>query len=606
MPRLLRTVAGFTLLASLLAVSDATAASVYATRTGTNPGFVYQLGVGAGGDLSLRTPESVSTTGYYSHGVGITPDGRYLYAANDESELLSQFAIGPTGLLSPLSPATVAVAKGNGPIAISPDGTSLYTAHSYTAIEQFTIGADGKLTPKSPPTVASAGTYDLVLSPDGKYLYGSNFAGSGLIYQYEVQADGTLKALTPPTVAAGSFPVGMAVTPDGHALYAGTESAEGIRQFTIGANGALSPMTPPSATVPAETNTEHLAVSPDGTHLYATDEFEGGLVQMAIGAGDALSLLSPPKAAPGTKTTSAAISPDGADLYVGRYTGEELQRFAIGADGALAATSNELPAVGVPGDIVVSPDQGPTAALAVTPALAGAASAFDAGGSSDPDGQVVRYDWSFGDGASATTAVPQTDHVYASAGEYTATVTVTDDEGASTARVFTGHQVLLDGGPAARASSSFRVDAPPSPPASSPPPAARPPVLSHLRIKPRRFAVGSPSAKHRRKGPRRGAYVSFRLSVRATIGERIQRRASGHRHHGKCSVVAKRGKRCRTWKAVKGSAAFAAAQGADRRPFSGRFNGRRLKPGLYRLLLTPRHQGVKGATSYAGFRIVRR
>lgn len=395
-------------------------------------------------------------------------------------------------------------------------------------------------------------------------------------------------------MSAGSFPVGMAVTPDGHALYAGTESTEGIRQFTIGANGALSPMSPPNATVPPETNTEHLAISPDGAYLYATDTYGGGLVQFAIGAGDTLSALSPPKVVIGTKTTAAAVSPDGASLYVGRYTGEELQRFAIGAGGALSATSNALTATGVPAEIVVTPDQGPTAALAVTPSPAGAATAFDAGGSGDPDGQVVRYDWSFGDGATATTTSPQTSHVFASAGNYTASVTVTDNEGVSTARVFTGHQVLRNGGPAARASSSFHV---PSVRGSSP-------VLSDLRIRPKRFAVGSPTAKKKRKGPHRGAFLSFELDGSAMIGERIQRRAFGHRHHGKCSVVAKHGKRCVAWKSVKGSAAFAAAQGANRRPFTGRFHGKRLKPGVYRLLLTPRREGRKGATAHAKFTIV--
>jgi hypothetical protein len=52
---------------------------------------------------------------------------------------------------------------------------------------------------------------------------------------------------------------------------------------------------------------------------------------------------------------------------------------------------------------------------------------FDASGSSDPEGDTpLTYLWDFGDGATATTATPTTDHTYASAGKYTVTLTVRD------------------------------------------------------------------------------------------------------------------------------------------------------------------------------------
>ena len=48
---------------------------------------------------------------------------------------------------------------------------------------------------------------------------------------------------------------------------------------------------------------------------------------------------------------------------------------------------------------------------------------------SDPDGQVVAYNWSFGDGQSATGPSPT--HLYQSAGTFTAQLTVTDNGGAA-------------------------------------------------------------------------------------------------------------------------------------------------------------------------------
>jgi len=56
--------------------------------------------------------------------------------------------------------------------------------------------------------------------------------------------------------------------------------------------------------------------------------------------------------------------------------------------------------------------------------------AFTAVGSNDPDGSVASYSWDFGDGAPGTGSSPV--HVYNSAGEYLAELTVTDNQGAST------------------------------------------------------------------------------------------------------------------------------------------------------------------------------
>jgi PKD repeat protein len=53
---------------------------------------------------------------------------------------------------------------------------------------------------------------------------------------------------------------------------------------------------------------------------------------------------------------------------------------------------------------------------------------FDASGSSDPDGQIVSYDWDFGDGASGSGVTVS--HEYTAAGSFTASLLVTDNDGA--------------------------------------------------------------------------------------------------------------------------------------------------------------------------------
>lgn len=53
---------------------------------------------------------------------------------------------------------------------------------------------------------------------------------------------------------------------------------------------------------------------------------------------------------------------------------------------------------------------------------------FDCSGSSDPDGEIVSFEWDFGDGS--TDCGSDVFHIYATADTYTVTLTVTDDYGA--------------------------------------------------------------------------------------------------------------------------------------------------------------------------------
>src|SRR5712692_10377339 len=74
-------------------------------------------------------------------------------------------------------------------------------------------------------------------------------------------------------------------------------------------------------------------------------------------------------------------------------------------------------------------DRPPTASFTVTGnnTVTGSTVSFNAGASADPDGTIASYAWTFGDGGTATVVIAA--HVYATAGTFTVTLTVTDNSG---------------------------------------------------------------------------------------------------------------------------------------------------------------------------------
>jgi uncharacterized repeat protein (TIGR01451 family) len=113
--------------------------------------------------------------------------------------------------------------------------------------------------------------------------------------------------------------------------------------------------------------------------------------------------------------------------------------------------------------VIVTPDQAPVAALAVTPGTVGTATSFDASASTVMYGTIASYHWDFGDGTSATTATSATTHVYAAGGTYPVTLTETSSNGTSLTKVYTGQTMLRNGGPSAQATGTVTIPTAPAP-----------------------------------------------------------------------------------------------------------------------------------------------
>jgi PKD repeat protein len=121
-----------------------------------------------------------------------------------------------------------------------------------------------------------------------------------------------------------------------------------------------------------------------------------------------------------TLTRQLTLTAMKVELGGGTWEGVASPGIAIFDDLRLALNSGTPPPTNQP---PVARAGGPYSGTAGQPV------AFNGSTSSDPDGSIVSYQWSFGDGGTATGATPS--HTYAAAGSFTVTLTVTDNGGAT-------------------------------------------------------------------------------------------------------------------------------------------------------------------------------
>jgi 6-phosphogluconolactonase (cycloisomerase 2 family) len=449
---------GGVVLVTLLALppaAGAAAGNLYAF-TANSPGELNPFDIGTSGALTARTPASISTIDKSVYGV-TSPDGRRLYvsALNGAPGSIGLFDIAPDGGLTAKSPASVPVGNGGIGATVSPDGRTLYATNrgdGTTSI--FGVGADGSLTPKSPPFVATGAQGNIVaLSPDGKSAYIPHLGASHFVSQWDVGAGGTLTPKAPATVPAGTDNGFMVISPNGRNAYVSASTTNAVHLYDIDGAGRLVAKSPATVAVPQAGG---LAISADGRSLYVRGN--NLIAQFDVGADGGLTSKSPATVAiTGPLPTLLGLAPDGRSLYT-TDGGNHVLQFDVGANGTLSAkpqpTVNGGPAlIG----LAVRANQGPTAAFSASPGVAGSASSFDGSGSSDPETQVGRYDWDFGDGSTASNGGAKPSHVYTQPGTYTAKLTVTDDQGCSASQVFNGLATLCNGTTAATTTRTIAV-----------------------------------------------------------------------------------------------------------------------------------------------------
>ncbi|PCC34446.1 PKD domain-containing protein [Glutamicibacter sp. BW77] len=224
--------------------------------------------------------------------------------------------------------------------------------------------------------------------PDGDILsYAWNF-GDG-----STPVEGTETSAAHQYAASGTYTVTLSVTDNDGAV------SEHQEELTVVANQ------PPRASF--TTNAHGLALQVDAS---GSNDPDGDIVSYRWDFGDGSQVVE------GTQATSTHEYAEAGTYEVTLTIGDD--------DGDSALSTSEITVQELP------PNEAPTAAF--TAAVEFLNVQFDASPSQDTDGTIESYQWDFGDGTPAVTGTEAiATHEYAQAGNYTVSLTVIDNLGAS-------------------------------------------------------------------------------------------------------------------------------------------------------------------------------
>lgn len=171
-----------------------------------------------------------------AHSTILSPDQKYLFAADLGADSIFSYQINPDGTLIPYG--QIKVARGEGPrhMAFHPEGTFLYLLTEYgNRIYTFSYQADtGSLKQvevvSMPTKQEESFSADIHLSADGNYLYAS-VRGTDAITSYKVLKDGTLEFLASNSTE-GSWPRNFALSPQGDFLMVANQRSNQLVLFS--------------------------------------------------------------------------------------------------------------------------------------------------------------------------------------------------------------------------------------------------------------------------------------------------------------------------------------------------------------------------------------
>jgi YVTN family beta-propeller protein len=353
--------------------------------------------------------------------VAITPDGKYAYVTDVFGKSVSVIE---TGLRRNVATIEEVGEEPFG-IAITPDGKYAYVTDR-ASDEVAVISTATKKLVESIPLPVGAEPTGIAISPTGKFAFVAD-RGDEAVEVIDTQT----MAVSGAPITVGEGPMGIEFTPGGIAFV-----VDELGKEVSAINAATKKVTQ----IPLAAKSERprgITISPDGTHAFVVDP-EAGLVSVIDTATNKVTGEIEVEGKP----QEVAFAANGKTVYVTENEPQQVQTINV-ETGKVAGSPIALPGV-FPTGIALTPDQSPIAAFTPPSATVGIPAPFDGWASSDADGSILSYGWTFEDGRDATgvSAV----HTFALAGTFNAKLTVVDDEGCGEAMVFTGRTAYCSGG----------------------------------------------------------------------------------------------------------------------------------------------------------------
>lgn len=290
-------------------------------------------------------------------------------------------------------------------------GSGVSPTHTYAAAGLYTVALtvtdDGGLTDSASTTadITSVPNVPPVADPNGPYT-----GTVGL----PVQFDGTGSFDSDGAIAAYDWDFGDGSTGSGP-VPTHTYSADGVYTVTLTVTDDDGATDTASTTTDIGVANNPPVADPNGPY---TSVVGSPLLFDGSGSSDPDSTIVAYDWDFGDGNAGSGVSPTHTYAAAGLYT----VTLTVTDDGGLtdsASTTADISSV--PNFPPVADPNGPYTGIVGVPV------SFDGSGSTDPDSTIVAYDWDFGDGNTGTGIIPS--HVYAAAGLYTITLTVTDDGG---------------------------------------------------------------------------------------------------------------------------------------------------------------------------------
>jgi 6-phosphogluconolactonase (cycloisomerase 2 family) len=302
---------------------------------------------------SLREAASLAT-GQHPASLALSPDGKFLLSANQDSNDVSVFALSPaSGTLRTVAGASAAAGTLPSALAFDPSGHfALVTNRGSDDISTFSVSASGVLTfLGSHALAAGEAPGAIAIHPSGSMAFIAS-TGSSLIHVFAFTA-GSLQEISRSPFDVDKAPAALLIDASERFLFVANRDSGNVSAFSIDVkNETLRPV----AGSPFKVGKSPAAIAIDltGSYLFVADHDSNDIATFQVdGKTGALTPLGR-TLLPTVGPSSLAIDPSGQSLYVTSDQSASMTTLKLDVTAGRLTLSDKTPGRGRASSIVVA------------------------------------------------------------------------------------------------------------------------------------------------------------------------------------------------------------------------------------------------------------